>query len=110
MNLGKVQKLPHIVCKMCAHVHFSREGLCGFCQVHSGLCDPSYTRLLLGTSIEAELEGFMELGGQGGAAFWGRMCRPVSGTCWGLGMEEVFVIGLLLDAFAQTPAYFLSPL
>lgn len=62
MDLGKVQKLPHIVCKMCAHVHFSREGLCGFCQVHSGLCDPSYTLLLLETSIEAELEGFMEPG------------------------------------------------
>lgn len=38
-------------------MRFSKEGLCDFSQVHNGLCDPSYTPLLLETSIEAELEG-----------------------------------------------------
>lgn len=106
-----MQKLTHIVCKMCTLVHFSRKGLCGFCQVHSGLCDPSYAPLLLETSVEAELDSSWSWEAkQGGAVFWGRMCRPVNGTCWALGMEGVFVPGLLLNAFAQTPAYFLSRL
>lgn len=50
MDLGKEAETPQIVCKtyVCAHMHFSREGFCGFCQVHKGLCDPSYIQLLLG--------------------------------------------------------------